>query len=402
MLDLGLSLTRVSTPPNSGGNGGPYRAKAQAILAAIATGGEVPTSTDIPVYSETTGWTPSLLNGASGRTATLKPMDSAMTRFGTVFEAHASVGAPYTLSRAQNVGYQCGFANGCGYRFRIESDAFDVFIANDGTAMKIKVNGAFLPAIYRTTGAYGYRTFTFPTKAARDIELHLDGGAVVAGVNVRSGDPISALPFPMRPKSMIFGDSYVESMFTYYDEGHVDAGDLGHKDVFPVRLREQMGLPAMFIQGRGGQGAVKVANGQSFLSRVQSGDLTQAGSDMDLVIVHNSVNDRLELPGDIQANWQAILTRLKADQPNAVILGFSGFKTTSFLVDSAHNAAFINAFNAVRDDSRMAVWDGDDVLVTPSELTSFAAPDDIHLNPIGALTTAQRVTAQFATLLAGF
>lgn len=381
--------------------GGPYRAKAQAILAAIATGGPVPASSDIPVYSETTGWAASSLNGASDTAATLKPLDANMTRFGTVFENH-SVGAPYTVSHANNVGYQSGFANGCGYRFRINSDAFDVFIANDGVAMKVKVNGAFLPALYRTTGAYGYRKFTFSGKAQRDIELLVDGGAVVAGVNVRTGDTITALPFPALPKSMAFGDSYIESMYTVYDQGHVDANDLGHKDVFPVRLREQMGLPTMFIQGRGGQGAVKVTNGESFLSRVQAGDFTQAGSDMDLVIVHNSVNDRLETVSAVQANWQTILTRLKADQPNAIILGFSGFKTNSFSVDAAHNAAFINAFNAVKDATRMAVWDGDNVLIAPSELAAFAAPDDIHLNPTGALTTAQRVKAQFATLLQSF
>lgn len=387
--------------PALAGVSNPFKPKAQALLTAFAAGGTIPTSSDIPTYSETTGFANSSLNNATDRTATLKPMDAAMTRIGTTFEALTSFGAPYTTTRANNQNsYVIGVGNGVGYRFQINATAFDAFVASDAGPMTVKVNGAFLPTLYHTTGTFGYRKFTFGSKAVRTIEFYVDEGQTVSGFNVATGDTISAQPLPVLPKGMIYGDSYTEGLYTFSNGGHVNAADLGNCDTFPVRLREQIGLPGLFLQGRGGQGAVTQANSQNFLTRAQAGDFTQNGGDMDLVIVYNSINDWNQTAATVQANWQSILTRLMTDQPNAIILGFSGFKTSSLNVDSAHNAAFINAFNAVRDARRMQVWDGNNQIITiGGNDATYIAGDGIHLNAAGAAYAAGVVKPQLVSLL---
>jgi lysophospholipase L1-like esterase len=401
-LAIGIGLG-TAFAQDKGGGGGPYRAKAQSILAAMAAGGSVPISSDIPTYSEGTGFANSTLNNATDKTATLKPLDAAMTRLGLTFVTLTAYGIPYTVAKANNPNdYTIGTGNGGGYRFRINATAFDAFVCSDGGAMTIKVNGAFLPTIYHTSGTFGYRKFTFPNKAVRDIEFYIDSGQVVAGFNVAAIDTISALPLPALPKSMIFGDSYTEGLYTITTGGYVDASDYDHCNTFPVRLRELMGLPGMFLQGRGGQGAVAVSSGQSFLSRALAGDFTQNGSDMDLVIIYNTINDGTQTVATVQANWQTIITRLMADQPNAIILGFTGFKTAGAPVDAAHNSAFLNAFNAVKDASRMKVWDGNDQIFNSGNFATYIAGDGIHPNTPGATFSAGIVKSQFQTLLQSF
>lgn len=401
-FEIGLGLAGTSIP--AGRRTAAQKARAQALLALIdgATAIADAGGDDVVTWSRTAdGFAASTLNGNAYASPSVVPRDALVTPIGAVFQDKPGQGAPWTqtIGREDTTGLVGRAAVGPGYRFRINASAIEIPMVGLGP-MRMKVNGAW-SSIYTGAADSGFPQVkaAWPTKAVRDIEFY-PFDDVVLGFNVAAGDTIAAAPALSSLHVGIFGDSYIETLYS-------GGGAGGNWSGFGIALREACGFVDMLLLGQGGQGAVHGGDtaGKTFLDRVDAGDLDQRGTGhFDLLIFYNSINDFQQTPATLKANWESIVAKARADHPDAFIWGFSGFEwVSSYAADAAHNGAFVEAFTEMAlVDPLTGVKDGDGLIITgAADETAYGRTTDPHFNAAGTVHAAAIVKPWLRDFLAG-
>lgn len=353
---------------------------ARRILECIERAAPIASTTDPTITSAVAGT--STLTGLDITHALVKPTDAVITPIKGPIVPH--LGGPYTQDKGLDANDGLIGSGPWGIAFGTDAPAFDVCLNGN---VRCRVDGQWTTEYTAPDGQFRYVKFDFGAAARREIELHF-AIPTVTGLNVAPGYRIWKTP-AKGPRALIFGDSYVQGRW----QG-TTAADL------PGKLGEELGF-WLAAAGIAGMGAVKADPdfGKAFSDRANAGEFAQWGT-LDLIILPNSLNDYDQAAATVQTNWQAVVARAMADQPDALIYGFSGFQSAGMVVDSAHNAAFVDAFSAVMDSSRMRVDDfsGTQPLVTVSGSdrndTLYIGGDGIHPSqPAGVSYFSKRIKA---------
>jgi lysophospholipase L1-like esterase len=295
---------------------------------------------------------------------------------------HIAAGTPFRVnSTASNSTYdQNTGGTGEGIAFGTAAQAFEVYlIAAPGTfrfQFTDVATGARSYYDWTSPGGYTprYVKFDMGSPGSRIVEAYGVGyawGGVVVATTERLWSPSSVLS---RPTMLAFGDSYVQD---YWPSPVTSRGGL-----FPT-LADITGMQ-LIKSGVGGQGAVKAdpTYNKTFLDRANSGDFAKSGP-VDLIYLYASINDWNQSTTALKANWKAVFQRAMADNPNAIIIGLTGFMAPGFTVDSAHNTAFAAAFQEVADSRRMRLIDlyndPSPLFTVGAQLNANMHTDNIHL-----------------------
>jgi len=273
----------------------------------------------------------------------IPPLDDAITVIGGAMTYGGS--APYAKTKGQASHDDLLGSGAFGLKFSTDAPDIDVAWSSTGS-MRLKVDGEWCDEFPSPAVDYKFRYYkaSFGSQDVRDLEFWFNDG-VLTGFNIAAGHRIWKSPL-RGARIMGFGDSWMQG-----------AWQNTAASAFAAALGEKLGAP-VFSSGISGQGAVKGSpdHNVTFLDRANNGDFGQFGA-LDAIVLHSSVNDWNEDATTLRANWQAIVSRAMADQPRALIYGFAGLQANDCPMDATHTAAFIDAFNAVRDPSRMRVDD---------------------------------------------
>jgi hypothetical protein len=356
---------------------------AQRILAAAASPIPVGTAT-APTITAANGYAaPTLVTGQAYPYVTAAAASASVPMLGGPTVPHTALGAPFRInSTSSNGAYdQNAGGTGEGIAFSTDAQAFEVLLSSAPGTFRFRftdmVTGARTYYDWTSTGDYlpRYLKVDLGSRAIRTVEAYGIGYAW-GGVVVASGDRVWA------PAAILAQPTMFVAPADSYCQGYWMSPIASRIDLFPI-LADMMGM-RLIKSGVGGQGAVKTdpAFNKTLLDRANAGDLARPGP-VELMVFYPSLNDYNQSPATIQANWTAITQRAMLDQPNAIILAFTGFMAPAYVVDTAHNAAFTAAFTASMDSKRMALIDlfnDPSPLFTPgAQLASNMYSDAIHL-----------------------
>lgn len=195
-------------------------------------------------------------------------------------------------------------------------------------------------------GARYYR-FTFADARPRLVEAMFGRRVFIRGINVLPSDTIWSPP-AANLSGAVLSDSYVD----------VNVAGIGIGEVWSAVMADCLGIDALIPAGVSGSGWYNSsATVSTFLDRINNGDFSvDYAGNLEFILIWGSQNDNAATDAQVQANMVTGLTKLAADQPNALIMCAGPQRPGAFQTTQGRYDAMKAAFESVFTPGGRGVW----------------------------------------------